>query len=98
MSQFCCSNSVGVATGVGHSLWVGLDVHRLQKFMAFCWRILVNVHLGLLFLEQYKSRAPLEILRKISLVTLGKKLALQSNFHMFAEEFARGACQPMKSL
>ena len=34
MGQFCCSNNVGVATGAGNSLWVGLDVHRLQKVMA----------------------------------------------------------------
>ena len=31
MGQFCCSNSVGVAIGVGHSLWAGLGVHRLHK-------------------------------------------------------------------
>ena len=29
---------------------------------------------------------------------ISKKLGLQSNFHTFAEEFARGARQPMKSL
>ena len=30
MDQFCCSNSVGVATGVGHSLSVGLDVQTSE--------------------------------------------------------------------
>ena len=30
MDQFCCSNSVGVATGVGHSLLVGLDVQTSE--------------------------------------------------------------------
>ena len=30
MDQFCCSNSVGVSTGVGHSLSVGLDVQTSE--------------------------------------------------------------------
>ena len=59
------------------------------------WRIFGECTFG-----AFVSRAVLVScpIGKIRLVTLGKKLGLQSNFHTFTEEFSHCARQPMKLL